>query len=118
MEARAPEALFVRPREFRPVVSALAQNPLQDGLAEIIEESVLSLLDARLIQAMAEGLGVVKVRRVHHLGLLAVSLVLSTLERQSDTSGRWLDAQNVYKQLGGPGGEQDLALLSQPGWVS
>jgi len=102
MQARAPEALFVMPREFRPVRSELAQDPLQERVAEVVEESALSLLDARQVQAMAEDLGVVKLRRVHHVGLLVSSLVLSALERQSDTSGRWLDAQDVYKQLGGP----------------
>jgi hypothetical protein len=101
MVQRAPEALFVPPREFRPR-SELAADPLRDRLAKVVEESALSLLEPRRIQAMAEDLGVVKLRRVHHLGLLATSLVLSALERQSDTSGRWLDAQQVYKELGGP----------------
>src|SRR5207237_9704951 len=60
-------------------------------------------LEARRIQAMAEDLKVGKLRRVHHMGLLVSSLVLSAVERQSDTSGRWLDAQTVYRQIGGPG---------------
>lgn len=101
MSLRAPEALFVRPREFKPR-SELAPDPLRERLAKVVEESALSLLDPRRIQATAEDLGVVKLRRVHHLGLLVTSLVLSALERQTDTSGRWLDAQAVYKQLGGP----------------
>jgi hypothetical protein len=101
MTQRAPEALFVPLREFKPR-SELATDPLRDRLAKVVEDSALSLLDPRRIQAMAEDLGVVKLRRVHHLGLLVTSLVLSALERQTDTSGRWLDAQQVYKQLGGP----------------
>ena len=101
MPQRAPEALFVSPREFHPR-SELAVDPLRDRLAKVVEESALSLLDPRVIQAMAEDLGAVKLRRVHHLGLLVTSLVLSALERQTDTSGRWLDAQQVYKELGGP----------------
>lgn len=101
MAHRTPEALFVPPRDFRPR-SELAPDPLRDRLAKVVEESALSLLDPRRLQAMAEDLGVAKYRRVHHLGLLATSLVLSALERQTDTSGRWLDAQQVYKELGGP----------------
>lgn len=98
MSLRAPEALFVLPREFKPR-SELAPDPLRERLAKVVEESALSLLDPRRIQATAEDLRVVKLRRVHHLGLLVTSLVLSALERQTDTSGRWLDAQAVYKQL-------------------
>ena len=101
MAQRALEALFVPPREFQPR-SELAPDPLRERLAAIVEASALSLLDPRRIQAMAEDLGVVKLCRTHHMGLLVTSLVLSALERQTDTSGRWLDAQQVYKDLGGP----------------
>jgi hypothetical protein len=39
---------------------------------------------------------------VHHIGLVACSLILSALERSTDTEGRWLDAQRTYEALGGP----------------
>jgi hypothetical protein len=46
-------------------------------------------------------MGVVQRERVHHVGLLVCALILSAFQRQTDTSGRWLDAQGVYRQLGG-----------------
>lgn len=99
----APEALFVAPRLDRTFRSERKPDPLRERLAAVVEESTLSLLDPDRIQAMAEDMGVIKLKRVHHTGLLISSLLLSALERQSDTSGRWLDAQTVYYQLGGPG---------------
>ena len=98
----APAALYIHPRPMRPLRSELKPDPLLERLAEIVEDSTLSLLDPERILALAEDLGVVKLRRTHHIGLLVCSLVLSALERQSDTSGRWLDAQQVYRELGGP----------------
>jgi len=98
----APEALFVLPRLDRTSRPEREPDPLRERLAEIVERSTLSLLDPDRIEALAEDLGVVKLKRVHHTGLLISSLLLSALERQTDTSGRWLDAQMVYRQLGGP----------------
>jgi hypothetical protein len=100
--AIAPAALFVLPRLRRPLQSEKKPEPLGERLSAVVEQSTLSLLEPALIEAMCEDLGVVKLRRVHHLGLLVCSLVLSALERQTDTSGRWLDAQAVYGELGGP----------------
>lgn len=100
--ATAPTALFVPPRLTRPLRSEVEPDPLCERLAVVVERSTLSLLDPDRIEALAQDLGVVKLRRVHHMGLLVCSLVLSALERQSDTSGRWLDAQQVYRELGGP----------------
>ncbi len=83
MVQRAPEALFVPPREFRPR-SELAADPLRDRLSKVVEESALSLLDPRRLQAQAEDLGVVKLRRVHHLGLLVTSLVTTRMQADGD----------------------------------
>lgn len=98
----APEALFVPPRVDRAVRPEREADPLRERLAVVVEESTLSLLDPDRIEALAEDMGVIKLKRVHHAGLLISSLLLSALERQTDTSGRWLDAQTVYRQLGGP----------------
>jgi putative transposase len=98
----APEALFVQPRLDRTFRPEREPDPLLERLAAVVEQSTLSLLDPDRIQAMAEDMVVIRLKRVHHMGLLVSSLVLSALERQSDTSGRWLDAQTVYKQIGGP----------------
>jgi len=98
----APEALFVPPRLDRAFQPERKPDPLRERLATVVENATLSMLDPDRIQAMATDMGVIKLRRVHHMGLLVSSLVLSALERQSDTSGRWLDAQTVYNQIGGP----------------
>src|ERR1700679_1538276 len=39
--------------------------------------------------------------RVHHVGLIVVSLVLSALQRSTDTQGRLLDARRTYEAIGG-----------------
>lgn len=77
-------------------------DPLQARLATVVEESVLGLLDPDRIEAIGEDLRVIQRHRVHHPGLLVCSLILSALERSTDTQGRWLDAQGVYESLGGP----------------
>jgi len=97
----APEALFVPPRLDRTFRSERKPDPLRERLATVVESATLSLLEPNKIEALAFDMGVIKLRRVHHVGLLVSSLVLSALERQSDTSGRWLDAQVVYNQIGG-----------------
>jgi putative transposase len=83
---------------FRP---ELKPDPLRDRLAHEVATSVLEFLDPERLQGMAEDLGVVKKHRVHHLGLVACSLITSAYQRSTDTQGRWLDAQCLYEQLGG-----------------
>ena len=97
----ASAKLFVDPPVARRLRPELAPNPLGERLAAAIDDELADLLDARKIEAIAEDLGVLKRRRVHHLGLLANALVLSALDRHDDNGGRWLDAQVVYEQLGG-----------------
>src|SRR5438874_13800908 len=94
--------LYVQPQLHRPLRPALPGDPLRDRLAEHIACSTLALLDPDRIEAMAEDMRVVQVHRVHHAGLLVAALVLSAFERGSDTEGRWLDAQTIYRELGGP----------------
>jgi hypothetical protein len=70
-------------------------------LADVIELSALDLLDRDRLQAIAEDLRVVERRRGYHAGLVAVSIVLSALQRSTDTQGRLVDARRVYEMLGG-----------------
>ena len=51
---------------------------------------------------MAEDMRIVELHRVHHAGLVVCAVVLSAFEQGSDTEGRWLDAQRVHEELGGP----------------
>jgi hypothetical protein len=53
------------------------------------------------LQAIAEDLRLVERRRGYHAGLVAVSIVLSALQRSTDTQGRLVDARRVYEMLGG-----------------
>jgi putative transposase len=46
-------------------------------------------------------MGLVERQRVHHAGLVLVALILSALQRSTDTQGRWLDAQRTYESIGG-----------------
>jgi hypothetical protein len=77
-------------------------DPLRDRLAEHIEQSVLSALDPARIEALAEDMGAIERQRTHHAGLIVCALVLSALERSTDTEGRLLDARKTYEMLGGP----------------
>ena len=70
-------------------------------LADVIESSALDLLDPERLQAIAEDLRVVERRRGYHAGLVAVSLILSAMQRSTDTEGRLVDARRVYEMLGG-----------------
>lgn len=79
-------------------------DPLRDRLAAAVESSVLELLDPDRLEAIAEDMRLLQRRRTHHVGLVACALVLSALERSTDTQGRLLDAQRVYESLGGPVG--------------
>jgi hypothetical protein len=74
---------------------------MREMLADVIETSAIELLDLDRLQAIAEDLRVVERRRGYHAGLVAVSLVLSALQRSTDTQGRLVDARRVYEMLGG-----------------
>jgi hypothetical protein len=78
-----------------------ALDPLRDRLAELIETSALELLDPERLAARAEDLRIKERDRVHHVGLIVVSLVLSALQRSTDTQGRLLDARRTYEAIGG-----------------
>jgi Transposase DDE domain len=77
-------------------------DPLRDRLATVVEASAINLLDPARIEALAEDMRVIVRHRVHHVGLVVCSLILSAFERSTDTEGRWLDAQRTYEALGGP----------------
>lgn len=94
--------LHVPPQLHRPLGPAGAPDPLRDRLAAHVAASTLAMLDPARIEALGEDLRVVQLHRLHHAGLVVCALVLSAFERKSDTEGRWLDAQNVYRELGGP----------------
>lgn len=93
--------LAVLPQLRRVGRSERATHPLRDSVAAVIEEDALELLDPERIELMAEDMGLVERHRVHHVGLVVNALVLSTMQRSTDTQGRWLDAQTTYEQIGG-----------------
>ena len=74
---------------------------LRDRLATEIEHAVLELVDPERIEMLAEDMRIVERHRVHHVGLVVSALVLSSMQRSTDTEGRWLDAQRTYEDLGG-----------------
>lgn len=86
----------------RSLHSEVRPDPLREPLAREVAASMQTLLDPERLQAIAEDERIVQKVRVHHLGLLACSLILSAYQRSTDTQGRWLDAQRLYEQLGGP----------------
>lgn len=86
----------------RPLRSETQPDPLRDLLAEHIEQSVLSMLDPDRIDALAQDMGAVQRQRTHHSGLIVCALILSALQRSTDTEGRLLDARRTYEMLGGP----------------
>lgn len=101
MVASSSLELFVVPPLRRALRSERAPDPLRDQLAAVVERSALELLDPARIEAQAEDMRLIKRRRVHHAGLLTVALILSALQRSTDTEGRWLDAQRTYESIGG-----------------
>ena len=101
MVASSSPELFVVPPLRRALRSEQAPDPLRDQLAAVVEQSALELLDPALIEAQAEDMRLIKRHRVHHAGLLTVALILSALQRSTDTEGRWLDAQRTYESIGG-----------------
>jgi putative transposase len=101
MVATPSPELFVVPRLRRALRSERAPDPLRDQLAAVVERTALDLLDPEVIAAQAEDMGLVERQRVHHAGLLLVALILSALQRSTDTQVRWLDAQRTYESIGG-----------------
>ena len=81
--------------------SELSAPPLGERLATLVEQSALELIDPDKIKALAEDMRVIERNRVHHVGLVVSSVVLSAMQRSTDTEGRWLDAQRTYEDLGG-----------------
>jgi hypothetical protein len=81
--------------------SERASDPIRELLAAAVEPSAVDMLDPELILALAEDMRVTQRKRVHHVGLVIDSLILSALQRSTDTEGRWLDAQRTYEMLGG-----------------
>ena len=98
----ATAALFVPPAAARTPRTEIAEHPLQKQLADAVDDEVRAWLDPDRIDALAEDLRVVRRHRVHHVGLLVCALVVSALDRHDDNGGRWLDAQDVYSEMGGP----------------
>ena len=81
--------------------SEVASSPIRRLLAAAVEESAVEMLDPERILALAEDMRITHRKRVHHAGLVIDSLILSALQRSTDTEGRWLDAQRTYEALGG-----------------
>ena len=94
--------LHLPPGLRRPRRPASAGHPLRDRLAAHVTSATLSLLDPDRIEALGEDMRIIELHRVHHAGLVVCALVLLAFEQGSDTEGRWLDAQQVYVELGGP----------------
>ena len=74
---------------------------IRELLADVVEQSALNLLDPDRLQAIAEDLRVVERRRSYHAGLVTVCIVISALQRSTDTQGRLADARWNYEILGG-----------------
>lgn len=93
--------LAVVPQLRRPLRPEKALDPLRDRLAELIEASAVDLLDPARLAARAEDMRLIERNRVHHVGLVVGALVLSTMQRSTDTDGRLLDARRTYEAIGG-----------------
>lgn len=83
---------------FRPETTP---DPIRQVLASAVEQTALEMLDPERILALAEDMRITQRKRVHHAGLVIDSLILSALQRSTDTEGRLLDAQRTYEMLGG-----------------
>jgi hypothetical protein len=92
-----PSRFFSRPM----TTIERAQSELQDQLADVIERSAVELLDPERLLAIAEDVRAVSRQRGYHAGWVVVSLVLSALQRSTDTEGRLLDARRTYETLTG-----------------
>lgn len=106
--------LHVVPQLRRGLAPAKGPDPLRDRLGQHVEAAVLDLLDPDRVEALAEDMRVIERRRVHHVGLVVASLVLSAFECSGDTEGRLLDAAMTYRQLGGPASsEKSFRLMAR-----
>jgi hypothetical protein len=76
-------------------------DPVREMLAAAVETTAVEMLDPERLLALAEDMRITQRKRVHHAGLVIDSLILSALQRSTDTEGRWLDAQRTYEALGG-----------------
>jgi putative transposase len=94
--------LAVLPRLYRPLKSELAPDPLREHIAAAVELCAVKMLDPARLEAIAEDMGLVQKKRVHHAGLIVCAVILSAFQRSTDTQGRWLDAQRTYEAIGGP----------------
>ena len=94
--------LAIIPRLYRPLKSELAPDPLRERIAAAVELCAVKMLDPALIEAIAEDMGLMKKKRVHHAGLIVCAVILSAFQGPTDTQGRWLDAQRTYEAIGGP----------------
>lgn len=92
-----PSRFFSRPT----ATVERAQSQLQAQLADVIEQSAIDLLDPERLLAMADDLRLVSRQRHYHAGYVVVSLLLSALQRSTDTEGRLLDARRTYETLTG-----------------
>jgi putative transposase len=101
METSPTADLFVVPPLRRALRIEQRPDPLRERLAAVVERSALSMLDPAVIEAQAEDMRLIERHRVHHAGLVIVALVLSSLQRSTDTEGRWLDARRTYEAIGG-----------------
>jgi hypothetical protein len=88
--------LAILPRLYRPLKSELAPDPLRDHIAAAVELCAVKMLDPARLEAIAEDMGLVRKKRVHHTGLIICAVILSAFQRSTDTQGRWLDAQRTY----------------------
>jgi hypothetical protein len=94
--------LAVLPRLHRRLKSEPAPDPLREHIAAAVELCAVKLLDPDRLEAIAEDMGLVQKKRVHHAGLIVCAVILSSFQRSTDTQGRWLDAQRLYEAIGGP----------------
>jgi hypothetical protein len=93
--------LAVIPPLRRSLRSEKAPHPLRDRCATLIESAALEPLDPERLAARAEDLRIKKRDRVHNIGLIVNAMVLSAMQRSTDTDGRLLDAQRTYEMIGG-----------------
>jgi ADP-ribose pyrophosphatase YjhB (NUDIX family) len=93
--------LAILPPLRRTLRAEKAPDALREPLAELIESSALALLEPERLAARAEDLRLKERDRVHHAGLVVNAMVLSAMQRSTDTDGRLLDARRTYEALGG-----------------
>ena len=77
--------LAIAPVLHRPLRPEGKPDPLRDEFASKIETPALDLLDPAWLEAVAEDLGVTQRQRMHHIGLVSCALVVSALQRSTDT---------------------------------